>query len=96
MQIDGILTKINDDRDSSGLLTTNTIKGEIKDACFAMSSTTCQLLTVIRYYDKLFEIDYAAISQANKRYEEEAKTNIKIFSIVRKAEKNLKKVNVKC
>ncbi len=95
VQIDGILTKINDDWDSSDLLTTNTIKGEIKDSFFVMSLTTCQHLTVIRYYDKLFEIDYAVISQASKRYEE-AKTNIKIFSIMRKAERNLKKVNVKC
>ena len=61
-----------------------------------MKRVRSQHLTVIRYYDKLFEMDYAAISQASKRYEEEAKTNKKIFSIVRKAEKNLKKVNVKC
>ncbi len=96
VQIGGILTKIHDDWDSSELLTTNTIKGEIKDAFFVMSLTTCQHLTVIMYYDKLIEIDYAAISKTSKRYEEEAKTNIKIFSIMRKAERNLKKVNVKC
>ena len=96
VQIDGILMKINDDCDSSDLLTTNTIKGEKKDAFFVMSLTTCQQLTVIRCYDKLLEMDYAIMSQASKRYEEEASTNIKIFSIMRKAERNLKKVNVKC
>ncbi len=58
--------------------------------------TTCQQLTVISCYDKLFEMDYAIMSQAGKRNEVEVKTNKKIFSIMRKAEKNLKKVNVKC
>ncbi len=78
VQIDSILTKINGDWDSSGFLTTDTIKGERKGAFFVMSMTTCQHLTIIRCYDKLFEMNYAIMSQTSKRYEE-AKTNKKIF-----------------
>ena len=62
-------------------------------AIYLMKKYTCLKLKEI---GKLFEMDYAAISQAGKRYEEEAKTNKKIFSIMSKAERNLKKDNVKC
>ncbi len=40
------------------------------------------------------DMNYAAISQAGKRYEEETKASKNMFSVMRKAERNLKKVSV--
>jgi hypothetical protein len=63
-------------------------------AIYLVKKYTCLKLKEIGI---LFKMDYAAISQASKRYEDEAKINKKIFSIMRKAEKRLnKEANVKC
>ena len=57
-------------------------------AIYLIKKYTCLKLKEI---GELFEMDYAAISQTSRRYEDEAKRNKKTFSIMSKAEKSLKK-----